>query len=298
MGMHDQQFKLLISEFPMEFIELFLPQVARKIDELKPWPLDKEVVAANRRSRSRAADLVFQAKIQGKDSCIVILIEPQAQFQPHFPMRLLHYFSGLLLKYRVPVYPVALFSYDKPETVEPNFYQVEVLGKQLISFEYETIQLNILDWRDYCRRRNTIAAALMARMRIAKRDRPEVEFECNRMIATSKLSAERKLVLAEFKNSYLILDDEEMKVYESHLRKASKKLREEIMNATSHWERKGRREGQQSMALCLLNKRFGKLNDKQITKIETLNLEQLGRLAGALLDFKSIEDLENWLSNA
>ncbi len=90
MGMHDQQFKLLIGEFPMEFIDLFLPQVARKIKELKRWPLDKEVAAANRRSRSRTADLVFEARIQGKNSCIVILVEPQAQFQPHFPMRLLH----------------------------------------------------------------------------------------------------------------------------------------------------------------------------------------------------------------
>jgi predicted transposase YdaD len=55
-------------------------------------------------------------------------------------------------------------------------------------------------------------------------------------------------------------------------------------------------DGQRSLVLQLLRQKVGKLNAKITAQIAKLDLEQIERLAIALLNFESIEDLTNWLS--
>jgi predicted transposase YdaD len=58
----------------------------------------------------------------------------------------------------------------------------------------------------------------------------------------------------------------------------------------------GVEEGQRSLVLQLLRQKVGKLNAKITAQIAKLDLEQIEKLAIALLNFESIEDLKNWLS--
>ena len=61
----------------------------------------------------------------------------------------------------------------------------------------------------------------------------------------------------------------------------------------------GKQEGKQeeaaALVLRLLARRFGQLPDDWTLTIGRLSLEQLGMLGEALLDFTTIEDLQNWL---
>ncbi len=56
------------------------------------------------------------------------------------------------------------------------------------------------------------------------------------------------------------------------------------------------KEGHLSAVLRLLQHKFKKLNAKVTTQISKLDLEQLDELMLALLNFESIEDLTNWMS--
>ena len=56
-------------------------------------------------------------------------------------------------------------------------------------------------------------------------------------------------------------------------------------------------EGETRLLLRLLSKRFGKISDRSIQTINKLSLEQLEDLGEALLDFKAITDLDNWLQS-
>jgi predicted transposase/invertase (TIGR01784 family) len=58
----------------------------------------------------------------------------------------------------------------------------------------------------------------------------------------------------------------------------------------------GVKEGRLSLVLQQLRQKMGKLNAKITAQIAKLDLEQIERLAIALLNFESIEDLTNWLS--
>jgi predicted transposase/invertase (TIGR01784 family) len=67
----------------------------------------------------------------------------------------------------------------------------------------------------------------------------------------------------------------------------------------------GRREGETlgvargetNMVIRLLTRRCGNLSNELQTKVRSLSIPQLESLGEALLDFKGISDLENWLGN-
>jgi Domain of unknown function (DUF4351) len=66
--------------------------------------------------------------------------------------------------------------------------------------------------------------------------------------------------------------------------------------ARQEGQQEGRQEGQRSLILLLLEQRIGQLSQVQSDRISSLNLDQLQRLAIALLNFSSVSDLETWLS--
>ena len=60
-----------------------------------------------------------------------------------------HYFARVHEKYALPVYPIALFSFDKTQRQEPQTYRVEFRDWSVLAFNYRVIQLNRLNWRDF-----------------------------------------------------------------------------------------------------------------------------------------------------
>ena len=65
--------------------------------------------------------------------------------------------------------------------------------------------------------------------------------------------------------------------------------RERLMEAQRSMER------EQSLILRLLTRKVGPINDRSLTEINTLSIEQLESLGEALLDFGSIDELTSWL---
>lgn len=65
---------------------------------------------------------------------------------------------------------------------------VEFDDLKVLKFNFRSIQLNRLNWRDYLDQANPVAAALMAKMRIAVGDRPKVKAECLRLLITLRLA--------------------------------------------------------------------------------------------------------------
>lgn len=55
-------------------------------------------------------------------------------------------------------------------------------------------------------------------------------------------------------------------------------------------------QGQRSLILRMLEQKIGLPSQQERDRISTLNLEQLGNLAIALLNFSSQTDLEVWLA--
>jgi hypothetical protein len=119
---HDQLFKELIHHFFEDFLEAFFPQVHHHIDFTTIKALSEEMFTDIFEGESRRADIVIEAKHKGEDTVLIIHVEPQSYYQtnPPFPERMYLYYSLLYNKYRKPILPIAVFSYERLEQRRMN----------------------------------------------------------------------------------------------------------------------------------------------------------------------------------
>jgi hypothetical protein len=202
-------------------------------------------------------------------------------------------------------------SYDKPRNLESNTFRVIFPDQPVLEFRFTVIQLNRLNWRDYLRRDNPAAAALMAKMGFAPTERVEVKKECLRMIACLRYDREKTRFLAGFVDAYLRLNAEEEKRFVAALRQLPRAEREATMELTTSWEeaglrrglqqgrqegrQEGRREALHELVLRQLTLRFGPLSKQLQNRVARLAIEQLENLGEALLAFNEPGDITRWL---
>jgi predicted transposase YdaD len=306
---HDRLFKELLTNFFREFVELFLPDVAEYMEPAPLEFLDKEVFTDLASSARHEVDLLVKARFRDRgEAFFLIHVENQASRQDQFAGRMFRYFARLHEKHGLPIFPIALLSYDQPVRKEPNRYRIGFPGQKVLDFEFRTVQLNRLNWRDYVRNPNPVASALMTKMRIAPRDRPRVKLECLRMMVTLKLDPARATLISAFMDSYLKLTAAEMVVYNRRVEAIEPKEREAFMEWTNEWIEKGkaqgilegRQEGRQQerrdMLSRQLRRRLGPDAALLSETLAKLSFDQLDDLAEAFLDFKTLADVQNWLS--
>ncbi len=159
---HDRLFKELIKAFFVEFLKLFFPSLLAEIDTRLLEFLDKEIFTELTSGDEYRADIVAKTRFKnGQETFLLIHVENQAQYETLFEKRMFRYFALSSHNHGLPVYPIALLSFDSPRTEQPHRYEVVIANKVILQFEYEVIQLNRLNWRDFLRHENPVATASM-----------------------------------------------------------------------------------------------------------------------------------------
>jgi Domain of unknown function (DUF4351) len=184
-----------------------------------------------------------------------------------------------------------------------NQHSVEFDDFKVMEFNFKTVQLNRLNWRDFINQSNPVAAALMAKMRIDEGDRPRVKVECLRLLATLRLDPARTKLISGFVDTYLRLNVQEEQVFQESVGTLEGTEREGIMQIVTSWMEQGIAEGRtegrteeaRSLILRLLTRRVGTLPATVEAQVQALALPQLEALGEALLDFAGLDDLVGWL---
>jgi len=280
---HDQNFKELISTFFIEFLELFLPEIASTIDPGSVKFLQQEYFVDLVEGEEKIVDLLAEVKQSGEDATFLVHIEPQSTSRSVFPERMFFYFARLHQFHRKRIYPIAIFSYDEPKKEAKSSYGVEFSGFKVLEFNFQSIQLNRLDWRNYLDRLNPVAAALMAKMKIEESDRPKVKVECLRLMVTLKLDPAKSRLISKFVDTYLRLNAKDEAIFQTELARLEPQQKETIMYTMTIWEEKGIEKGiekgmekeRQTIALNLL--RQG-ISIDVIVQATGLNVSQLQQL--------------------
>lgn len=276
---HDQNFKELISTFFMEFLELFLSEIAITIDPGSVKFLQQEYFVDLAEGEEKIVDLLAEVKQSGEDATFLIHIEPQSTSRSVFPERMFFYFARLHQSHRKRIYPIAIFSYDEPKKEAKSSYGVEFPGFKVLEFNFQSIQLNRLNWRDYLDRPNPVAAALMAKMKIEESDRPKVKAECLRLMVTLKLDPAKSRLISKFVDTYLRLNAKDEAIFQAELAKLEPQQKEKIMYTMTSWEEKGMEKGmeraRQMIALNLLRQGISIDVIVQATGLTVSQLQQL-----------------------
>jgi hypothetical protein len=296
---HDQLFKQLLTTFFLEFLELFFPEILPYLDRESLQFIDKELFTDITQGKQKVLDIVALAKFQEQNYSFLIHLENQASNQPDFNQRMFCYFCSLYLKYNFPIYPIVIFSYDTPNRPEKDNFVIDFPPYKVIQFNYKVVQLNRLNWRDFLKQKNPVAAALMAKMKIKESERVTVKLECLRLLTTLKLDPAKMQLISGFIDNYLRLNETEETIFQTQLSTMELKQQEEIMELTTSWSEKGLQQGLQqgkaSTVLRLLNRRLGSLSPEITSQISALESDKLDELTEALLDFQTPNELIEWL---
>ncbi len=200
-----------------------------------------------------------------------------------FPKRMFRYFSRLYEKYNLPVYPIALFSYNTPKDLEPNIHQIEFPNKVVLTFSNDAIQLNRLDWQDFLQQENPVATALMSKMNIAKQDRRQVKYECLRLMSRLNLDPAKMKLISGFIDTYLRLSPEEENLLKAEIATMEPTQQKVIMEIVTSWMeegiQQGREQGELAIIQRLLIRRLGGVTPQLQERLRLLSLTQLEDLA-------------------
>ena len=302
---HDRLFKELLRTYFIDFVETFLPDVAREIDPNSIEFLDKEIFTDITSDDKHIADLIVKVRLKSGDAFFLIHVENQSKPDPSFPARMFRYFARLHEKYAIPIYPIVIYSHARPLKQEPSRYDVVVSGLAVLQFQYAVIQLNQMPWRSFMDKPNPVATALMTRMNNSKADRPKVRAECFRLLATLKLSPARSKLIGVFVETYLKLNAEEMKIYRREFAAFEPEEQTAAMEMMTSWETKGykkgrqegKHEGKEEILALQLQQRFSTMPKDITDRLDNLTSKQLNELALAFLSFNSLDDLVAWLAS-
>ena len=298
---HDRLFKQLLSNFFPEFIELFFPEISADWQPNSLRFLPQEVFTDVTEGEKKIIDLIVQASFKSQDTLFIIHIEHQSYSQTNFNERMFTYFARLREKYALPIYPIVIYSYDTPTKIEPNSYRIELFGKTVLEFNYSVIQLNQLHWQEFVNKRNPVASALMAKMRMDKGERHRVKLLSLQLLASLGLNPAQVQLISGFIDTYLKLNAQETALFVEQLASIEQRQQEGVMQIVTSWMEQGIEQGkkQEAVALILrqLNRRVGMLTPQQQERIQNLSTTELEDLGEALLDFTSARDLEVWFDS-
>jgi len=270
---HDLLFKQLINNFFEEFLEAFFPEVHQHVDFTTMTSLSEEVHSDLIDGETRRLDIVVETKLKDEDTVLVIHVEPQSYKQPDFHERMYHYFSLLYHKYRKPILPIAVFSYDE-NSKEADEFTISFPFFHVLTFNFLILELRKKrNWRDYIKSDNPVAAALLSKMGYTEKEKVEVKKEFLKMLVRMELDPAKTKFLSDFFETYLKLNEEE----EEELMKEMKHsdYADDILELTNSWEERGMKKGKEEVALELLKEGSSVAFVAKVTRLDAVEVKEL-----------------------
>ncbi|TGA99795.1 Rpn family recombination-promoting nuclease/putative transposase [Sporolactobacillus shoreae] len=228
---HDRMFKELLHHFFDEFLLAFFPEIYEQLDLSAKKFLSEELFPDLIDGDKKRADVIAETKLKSaQDLILIIHLEAQNYYQVTFPERMFIYFCMIYLKFRKPVLPIAIFSYNENKN-EPDEYVVAAPFLRVNHFRFLKVELHKMDWKKFMNSKNPVSAALMSRMHYSKKERVQVRLAFLRQLVRMNLDEARLGMINGFFETYLQLDENE----EEQLMKEARELPAKERDAIIKW---------------------------------------------------------------
>ncbi len=275
----DNLCKLLAEKHPDRFAAWLLGEPSTTAIEVLKTELSIEPIRADSitllRTRGRILHLEFQTNWQS---------------EPPIPLRLLDYWVRLHRLYRLPVTQIVVVLLPPSEgTTIETVFEVE-----LTRHEFQVVKL----WEQDPERFLQDAALLPFASLTRTQDASQLLDRIVQQVAEIPESTERQELSAYVQlMAGLKYDKEEIRrVFREGMMRESVIYQEILLEGEEKGREEGRELGQRSLISLQLEQRVGLLSNAQRDRISSLNLDRLGALAIALLNFSSQDDLDAWLN--
>ena len=289
---HDQLFKTLLETFLREFLELFFPEVAARLDFTSQRPLDKEFFTDLPEGRRREADVVAELRTRdGEPELVLVHVEVQARSERDVGRRMYEYYSMLRLRYDVPVFPVVLFLRGGPPK-EAAEYREELFGHEIVRFQYASIGLARLVAREYVET-SPLGAALSALMRRGRSGAALLRANMLKRVIESELDEARQFLLVTVIETYFPLRGDELEQFRQVVaRKEYQKVQDTELTWADKLMLKGLIQGKRETLKRLLAVKFGPLPSDVDARIDAVESgQELDQYLDRVLTAESLENV-------
>ena len=291
---HDQLFKELLPEFFREFMELFFPRVAARLDFTRVTFLDKELFTDLIEGDQREADLIAQVyTLDGQPEIVLLHVEVERQRRLTFPARMHDYYHALRLRKKAAVYPIVVYLSPGAGGLVRETHVDMVFDEEVDRFTYQAVGLPDLSADDYRDSENILASGLSALMRVSALGKAVQKEWSLRRVAQSAENEARKFLLVNVIESYLPLAGPEAQEFERLTQQPEAQgVREMISIYEERGIEKGIAIGERNSLLKVLRRKFGELPQTVTAHIEAIaSEEELDALFDRAFDADTLDDM-------
>ena len=287
---HDQLFKELIRAFLREFLELFFPQIAARLDLNNITFQDKELFTDVPEGSIRRADTVALVPgLDGEPELVLIHVENQSERRSEVRFRMFEYYVLLRLRFKLPVFPIVLYIAPGTGSNTRETYVETLFGENILSFQYAVVGLPEMKADDYLENENPLAVALSALMQPARAGRAMQKIVSLRRTATSGVDEARQLLLANVIETYLTLNGEEEAEFQRVLSETGE---QEVGEMLSIYEERGIVKGMRNMLLKQMRAKFGDFPEHIEAHVRSITDEaELDTLSERILSANSLAEM-------
>jgi hypothetical protein len=202
------------------------------------------------------------------------------------------YFHFLTEKHGLTVLPIAVYLRVGLEGRGKDVYQVRVLDRVPLRFEYDYVGLSGLEGQDYLGQDNPVAIAWSALMRWPGPQRARAAVEALDRIVGSTESPARKMLLCECVQAYAPLEqDQRIELYSLLEQPQHQGVRVMFKSWSEEGKEQGILEGRRAALLDQLEVKFPGLSQAARQRVAEWPLEKLREANRALLTAQSLRDL-------
>jgi len=271
---HDRLFKELIQTFFQEFIEAFFPEVYANIDFSSVTFLDQEVFTDILKGEKRRIDILAEVHLKGENKLVLIHVEPQSSYQKEFHERMFIYCSRLYEKFRKPILPIAVFSYNEEKDVSGKFI-IDFPTFPVLEFRYLQLHLIKKNWRVFIHKDNPAAAALLSKMGYTEKERVQVKLEFLRTLSRMELNPAKLKLIYGFFETYLKLNEKEEKQMREKIANLPKDEADRVLELPNSYFEEGMEKGMERVVVNMFKKGFPNETIVEITGLSKEKVQEI-----------------------
>jgi hypothetical protein len=290
--LHDRLFKEFLQRFLPEFLEIFFPAEAARLDLATLTFPQQELMVNLPEQVLRITDVVAEVNTrEGEPEAIIVHVEVEANEPKPLPRRMFDYYALIRLLRQKPVLPIALVLKAGVGGLKWRTYSERLFEREMIRFRYGQVGLRDLTSQVYLALGDPIAATLAALMRPGHESTALIKLMALRTVVGSSLTDGEKLFLINIVETYL----PQMAVFDA---------REEVMQALADteltWLERVQREGQQkgeqagmrTLLLLQLTWKFGELPQDVVDRLNAITDPAVfAEISKQLLTAQSLDEI-------
>ena len=297
---HDQNFKNLILDYPLDALALFAPEEApARNDPVRILPVRQEQLKERLGNRFRELDVPLLVEwADGRREAILFVLEEETDGRRFSLHRLAHYCLDLAeLCGTDRVVPVAIFL--RAADGAPASLKLGTERRRYLTFDTLACKLKEIPAERWQQSDNLVARVNLPNMQSPEHRKVEVYAEAVRGLLELEQDSDKWAKYIEFIDIYAGLTDNEYRRFQQQYREDSSimagvisRAREEGMQqGMQRGMRQGRVEGERALLERQLQRRFGLLSPEVAERLEQASAADLETWAENVLDAPTLDDV-------